>query len=156
MVAANVTEFGKSRVVCFALDTLFRARHAIKSGDALAGACFLREALRRYLEAECTYYDCWPVKKYHHTPKGLLVALKKAKQCDRDGFELLADIIATCNAVVHCQTVKSRYLEGCASILLSFIDSSEAINLPKLRGEQAKWGWQCDDDEGEGWKAVTI
>jgi hypothetical protein len=156
MVALLVDSLGKVRPRCFARSLLFQAADSVDRGNALKAALELREAANRYLVALCQAHNCWPKGK-QCTPAKMNSALRRKLGSNHGGHRWLADIIVLGNAAAHCKPFSVDQLKTGVGLMHIMLDRSPELCEGGLRGEQPKFGWMSDDDdEGEGWKAVTI
>ena len=156
MVALLVDSLGKVRPTCFARAMLFAAADSAEAGDIVKAGIELREAANRFLAALCEAHGCVPEKKYDRCPGGMLVVLLKRKHIDRHTYRWLREIVEVGNKCAHCRKVDASLVKTGIGMLHLILDDAPEIKEAGLRGEQAKWGWQCDDDDdGEGWKAVV-
>lgn len=121
------------RPVCFARRTLFIAQHALERGQFIEAGCQMREAVREFLFALCTYHQCLPSKQA--TPSRMAHALLKANQLDDDGHGWIRDMIETGNKAAHCKYVRPSLIECCISLLHSLLDISDELQLPSFERE---------------------
>jgi hypothetical protein len=125
---------------------LFQAADSVDRGNALKAALELREAANRFLQALCQAHEC-TLKKYDRCPGGMIVALHKGKHIDRGAYRWLREIVEVGNKCAHCRKVDASLVKAGIGMLHLMLDGAPEIKEAGLRGEQAKWGWQCDDDD---------
>ena len=134
MVAICVRTLGQKPVECNARPLLFKAHAALERGAFVEAGCYLREAVRVWLEAECRYYDCLPKTKKPAPPRVLAKALVKAGELDKDLHEWVVEIIEMGNKAAHLVFVRPSLLESGIGILHSFLDASKYLIQPKAGG----------------------
>ena len=135
MVAICVRTLGQTPVECNARPLLFKAHAALERGAFVECGCYLREAVRVWLDAECRYYDCLPKsKKKPSTPRELARALVKAGELGSDVHEWIVEIIEMGNQAAHLVFVRPSLLECGISMVFSFLDSNTYLIQPKAGG----------------------
>ena len=132
MVALMVRSIDQRPVQCNARSLLFRAHAALERGSVTEAGCLLREAVRLYLLAECTYSDCLPAKKGQRVPAMLLKSLKK--QVPDFGAEWLEEIIGYCNQLAHCQFVRPGLIEASIGAVHLYLDCATYLLEPTAAG----------------------
>jgi len=133
MVAIAVRTFGQKPVTCNARPLLFQSHASLESGDVIAAGCKLREAVRLYLLAECTYWECLPAKpQQQRSPGVLLKAMRKAKP--EFGWDWLGEIIDYSNKLAHCGFVRRSLIEACLSFAHSYLDAATYLVEPTAAG----------------------
>jgi len=133
MVALSVRFIEQKPVTCNARLLLFQAHSSLESGDVIAAGCKLREAVRLYLLAECTYWDCLPAKPKQHPSAALLLnAMRKAKP--EYGWDWLQEILDYGNQLAHCQFVRRGVIEASLSIMHLYLDSATYLVQPIAAG----------------------
>lgn len=135
MVAICVRTLGQRPVECNARPLLFKAHAALERGAFVECGCYLREAVRVWLEAECRYYDCLPkAKKHPSSSRELARALVKAGELGEDYHQWVVEIIEMGNKAAHLCFVRPSLLECGISMVHSFLDSNKYLVQPKAGG----------------------
>jgi hypothetical protein len=134
MVALAVRYCGQKPVTCNSRAMLFRAHADLEAGKLIEAGCRLREAVRLFLVAELTYWDCMPKKKHDHTPRRLLVALNKAGQCGDGVMEWINELLDIGNKLAHCGHVRRGLVECAISMAHSLLDGSPYLVQPVAAG----------------------
>ncbi len=134
MVALAAKTLGARPVACNARPLLFAAHASLERGDMIAAGCRLREAVRLFLVAELTYWECMPKKKNDHTPRRLVMALTKAGQCGPDVAEWIHELLEIGNTLAHCGFVKRSVVSCALSMAHSLLDGSPYLVQPVAAG----------------------
>ncbi|MBA4106063.1 MAG: hypothetical protein C0485_09915 [Pirellula sp.] len=124
MVALAVRYFWQKPVQCNARPLVFSAQASLDRGDAIAAGCKLKEAIRRWLVAECEYFGCAPRLRRPPSPKALARALKKAGHCTPIAFEWVCELIETCNKAARLVMVKPSTIASALETMHAFLDDS--------------------------------
>jgi hypothetical protein len=133
MVAVNVDELGRPRPVCYARPLLLRARCAADQYQAIEAACFLREALVRYLEAACV------VAADNERPQGrrpgrLIEFLAHRNAIPDMHAQWLREAARACHRALRCRNVDPTTLRGAAEYLLLTCAMEHRIEFPWREG----------------------
>ncbi len=138
MVAICVRTLGQKPVECNARSLLFKSHAALERGAWVECGCYLREAARLYLLAECQYHDCLPKSKKSAKreipPRYLAQALHAAGPLQKGCFGWMIEIIDAGNAAAHLTYVEPNLLRTCIGLMHMFLDHSPYIVQPKAGG----------------------
>lgn len=134
MVAICVRTLGQKPVECNARSLLCKAHAALERAAFVECGCYLREAVRVWLEAECRYFNCAPKTKKPAPPRVLANALVKAGELGPDMHEWIVEVIEMGNQAAHLVFVHPSLLECGIATVHSFLDSSKYLIQPKAGG----------------------
>ena len=134
MVAICVRTLDQKPVECHARPLLFKAHAALERAAFVECGCYLREAVRVWLEAECRYYDCLPKTNKPAPPRVLAKALVKAGELGHDVHEWIVEVIEMGNQAAHLVFVRPSLLACGISMVHSFLDSNTYLVQPKAGG----------------------
>jgi hypothetical protein len=129
-----VRTLGALPVECNARALLFDAHAYLERGLIVEAGCRLREAVRRFLHAQCEYHGCLPKQTRKPAPRALAKALKKAGHLSADECEWILEIIELGNKASRLSHVRPRYLACGIEIMHSFLDASPYLVQPLTGG----------------------
>jgi hypothetical protein len=130
-----VREFGCKPVECSARQTLHKAHAALEGNRLIEAGCYLREAVREFLDAECHYWGVtFAKKRCRRSPGELAHALRNAGKLERFGFEWLQEIVGHANRLAHCGHVDRSRLSSDLEIMHLFLDGSPYLVQPAAAG----------------------
>jgi len=133
MAALCVHSVPPPPVECHAQSLLDQASVALANRAFIECGCYLREALREYLCAECLYHGCPPREKpgvFAASPRSLASLLKRRNVLDADLFEWIVEVVDVSNKAVHLHFVPPSRLEAGIGRLQSFLDQSPYLVTP--------------------------
>jgi hypothetical protein len=134
MVALSVRFPDRRPVKCTARLVLFKAQAALERRALIECGCYLREAVRAWLEAECVYFTCLPKTRRPAPPVVLAKALIKAGELHPDFYEQILEIIKMGNEAAHVTYVKPQLLECGILMTHRYLDGSPYLIAPKAGG----------------------
>lgn len=138
MVAICVRTLGQRPVECNARAMLFRAHRSLERRDFIAAGCELREAVRRWLHAECEYHQCMPKPRKgpstNLAPRAMANALKKAGPLQTGCHGWVVEIINVGNRAAHLAFVSPREIVAAIELTHALLDGSPYLVQPKTGG----------------------
>jgi hypothetical protein len=139
MVSLAVHTFGQAPVTCNARPLLFAAHASLERGDIIAAGCKLREGIRVWLHAECTYYDCLPKVRGNKPipPRVLAKALRKSGELGPDIHEWIVEAVDVGNKAAHLEGVRPSLIACCLDLIHSLLDHSTYLQSPFADGRLA-------------------
>jgi hypothetical protein len=159
MVALATPRFGFIPKVNLARPMLRDALECVDRGDLIGAGVRLREAVYRQLTAMCEWYNCTTKKG---TLRGMVQALRNAKQIDEMGVDWLMEMIEVGNKAAHLGRVDRKSLRGAIHGLFYIIDcapcgeSPERIEHPQPENKWDDCGWDDNDDGANWWKGGAV
>ena len=130
-----VREFGCEPVECSARTTLHKAHAALEGNRLIEAGCYLREAVREFLDAECRYWGVtFAKKRCRRSPGELAHALRNAGHLESLGFDFLSEIVGHANTLAHCGYVRPSSIASDLEVLHLFLDDSPHLVQPKAGG----------------------
>ena len=139
MVAICVGTLGHQPVECNARPMFFRAGQSLERRDLIAAGCELREAVRRWLHAECEYHECMPKPRKGPSttlaPRALAKALKK-KGLTGSAFDLVMEIIEIGNKAAHLAFVTPREISTAIAVSRLLLDGSPYLVESTAGGQE--------------------
>ena len=158
MVALSVPRLGYQPTQCLARPMLFAALACYDAGDYIGAGVRLREAVKRFVVSACEWYGVELPKGKHPSPGEMARALRKAKQLDKWGLEILLESIEVGNQAAHCGKVDRATLQGGIALMFAMMDGEPYTphdRTPLVTSHQEE-GYDCDDcdddDHGDDWK----
>lgn len=136
MVAIYVQTLEQDPVECNARALLDQAESSLNQSAFIECGCYLREAVRLYLHAECEYHRCLPREKptYEAPPRVLARALRKAGPLEPGCHGWILEIVEMSNKAAHLKFVEPSLLRTGIGLLRFFLSGSPYLVQPKAGG----------------------